>query len=130
MIDQIKQKVEDLDWAAAILQSSLLILLLFIMFLIPSLEPGQDLAVFSVSFAIVILSLLNSRSSEKQTNILEQQQQLLERQNTMIEEIKKQNRNQSEALAGLRNDIDEIDLNEDINEEDSEKETETNTNDS
>ena len=128
MIEQIQQKMDDLDWGAALLQASLLILLLFIIFLIPSLEPGQDLAVFSVSFAIVILSLLNSRSSEKQTEILEQQQQLLERQNKIVDEIKEQNGYQSDVLADLRDKIDEVGSTDEIDEEDSEKETEENTN--
>lgn len=130
MIERIQQRMDDLDWGAALLQVSLLILLVFIIFLIPSLEPGQELAVFSVSFAIVILSLLNSRSSEKQTEILEQQQQLLERQNEIVEKIKEQNGYQSDALADLRDDIDEIGSTDEIADKDSEKETEANTNES
>ena len=130
MIERVQQRMDDLDWGAGLLQASLLILLLFIIFLIPSFETGPELAVFSVSFAIVILSLLNSRSSEKQTEILEQQQQLLERQNEIVEKIKEQNGYQSDALADLRDDIDEIGSTDEIADKDSEKETETNTNES
>lgn len=130
MIERVQQRMDDLEWGAALLQASLLILLLFIIFLIPSFETGPELAVFSVSFAIVILSLLNSRSSEKQTEILEQQQQLLERQNEIVEKIKEQNGYQSDALADLRDDIDEVGSTDEIPDKDSEKETETNTNES
>ena len=110
MKDQIRSRIPNLDWESIFLQASLLIILIFILFLIPSFEAGPNLAAFSASLAIVVLSLLNSRSAEKQTKILKQQKQLIERQNEMIDEIRNQTNEQEELLDDLNDNINQIDI--------------------
>lgn len=109
MINQLREKIAGADWSVLTLQVSLMILFLFITLLIPTFEPGPDLAVLSASLAIVILSLLNSRSSEKQTELLERQQEILENQNQNIELLIEQHQMQSELLEDLSEDLNSSD---------------------
>jgi uncharacterized membrane protein len=110
MKDQIQSKIPNHDWESFFLQASLLIILIFILFLIPSFEAGPNLAAFSASLAIVVLSLLNSRSAEKQTKVLKRQKRLIERQNEMIETISDQANEQKELLDDLNQNINRIGL--------------------
>ena len=107
MIDRLLDIVNNREFGPALLQGALVIILLFIFFLIPSFEPGPDLAAFLATLAIVILSVLSAHYSEKRTELLQEQQELIEYQTQMLERVEEQTREQTDLVEDLNSNLED-----------------------
>lgn len=103
MIKELLDTVRDPEFVPSLLQGSLVVILLFIFFLIPSFEPGPELAVFLATLAIVILSVLSTHNSEKREKLLRQQKELFESQVGSLRKLEHQSQNQTKLLEELSN---------------------------
>lgn len=131
MIDRLLNIVGHRDFVPSLLQAVLLIIFLFILFLIPTFEIGTELAVFSATLAIVILSLLSAHYSEERTVLLREQNELMESQITALEGLEGQTREQTDFFQELNNNEDDDEADGDVSEceEDEEPELEKETTD-
>lgn len=127
MIDRVKNIVGDRDFVPSLLRAALLIILLFILFLTPTFELGTELAVFSATLAIVILSLLSAHYSEERTELIREQNDLIESQIGILEEIEERNQEQTVVLQGLdsESDVRYVDREKDEEQDEGEVEKET-----
>ena len=108
MIKRFKSYLQESNPVISILYWCLMAMLIFLITLFPALEEVHYVAIVSASLAIVIVSLITYWSSLERTDLLKEQNNIIESQLSKLEAANIKSSKQTDILQELSMDVNKV----------------------